>query len=58
MARNNPVRSLRRKNSKRPMRARPELPSPGRLMISRCGRVARAKGLPTTITPEEIRGAA
>jgi hypothetical protein len=27
-------------------------------LMNRCGRVAKAKGLPTTITPEEVRGAA
>ena len=57
MARNN-LRSLRRKDSrKRLMRAEPPA-KPEQQIISRCARLARAKGLPTTITPEEVRGAA
>lgn len=58
MARDNIRQSLRRKDSpKRLLRARPEFESPGRLTISRCAKVARTKGLPAIITPEEVRAA-
>jgi len=39
------------------MRAEPPAKTEQQI-ISRCARLARAKGLPTTITPEEVRGAA
>jgi hypothetical protein len=58
MARNNAVRSLRRKGSKRLMRAQPLPASPRLATMARCANVARAKGLPAVITPEEVRGAA
>jgi hypothetical protein len=38
------------------MRAQPAA-KPEQEVLSRCGRLARAKGLPTVITPEEVRAA-